>query len=73
MRLQALGGVVVACALVAAVVFGGVAVHELGYASDHPHAYGPAKVIAWTACAGGLLALAVALAGWALIRSGDDR
>jgi hypothetical protein len=42
----ALGGVL-ALALLALVLFTGVAIHELSYASDHPYAYGPAKVIAW--------------------------
>jgi hypothetical protein len=45
----------------AMVGFVGVAVHEFGYAGAHPYAYGPAKVIAWAACAGAVLALAVAL------------
>jgi hypothetical protein len=57
-----------ALALVAAVVFVGVAVHELNYASDHPYAYGPAKVIAWGAVAGGLLGVAMGLVGYALTR-----
>jgi hypothetical protein len=66
----AVGGFVLALAAVAAVVFVGVAVHELDYASDHPHAYGPAKVIAWAGASGAALAGAVALIGWALIRDG---
>ncbi len=64
-----LGGAVVALAVVAAVVFIGVAVHELNYASGHPYAYGPAKVIAWGAGAGALLSVAVAIVGYALTRS----
>jgi hypothetical protein len=57
----ALAGAVVALAVVAAIVFAGVAVHELGYAADHPFQYGPAKVIAVCAGAGALLSVAVAL------------
>jgi len=45
-----------------------VAVHEFSYASDHPHAYGPAKVIAWTGIAGAALGLAVLLIGYILAR-----
>lgn len=62
---HALGGVVVALAVVAAIGFVVVAVHEFNYASGHPYAYGPAKVIAWGALAGAVLAIAVALAGYA--------
>ena len=39
-------GVVIALAGVACLVFAGVALHELTYVSNHPYAYGPAKVIA---------------------------
>lgn len=67
----ALFGAVAAVALIAAVVFAGVGIHELSYASDHPYAYGPAKVIAWGAGAGALLALTVAgLAACLLRRDG---
>jgi hypothetical protein len=66
----AVGGFVLALAAVAAVVFIGVAVHELNYAGDHPYAYGPAKVIAWAAAGGAALSVAVALIGWALARDG---
>ena len=55
------GGVVVALSCVACLVFIGVAVHELNYASDHPFRYGPAKVIASAAGAGALLSAAVAI------------
>lgn len=72
MNRQALGGVIVALALVAAIGFGVVAMHEFNYASDHAYAYGPAKVIAWGALTGALLAIAVALAGYALTREGRD-
>ena len=62
-------GAVAAIGVLAALVFAGVGVHELSYASDHPHAYGPAKVIAWGAGAGALLALAVAGLARTLLRS----
>jgi hypothetical protein len=48
-------GAIVALALVSAIVFVGVALHEIAYASDHPYQYGPAHVIAWGAGAGALL------------------
>jgi hypothetical protein len=54
-------GAALALSIVAMLVFVGVAIHEFGYASAHPYAYGPAKVIAWAAVAGATLALAVAL------------
>jgi hypothetical protein len=59
---------VVALAAVAAVVFAGVAVHELNYAADHPFAYGPAKVIAWASGAGALLSVAVAMLAFSVAR-----
>jgi hypothetical protein len=61
-------GAAVALALVAALVFAGVAVNELSYASAHPYAYGPAKVIATAAGAGALLSLAVALLAYSVLR-----
>lgn len=64
---MALGGAAVLAA-VAVVVFCGVAVHEVSYASDHPYRYGPAMVIAWGAGAGALVSLASILLCWALIR-----
>jgi hypothetical protein len=73
MTRTALGGAVIALALVAAVGFIGVAVHEFNYASDHPYAYGPAKVIAWGGCAGALLCAAVGLVGFALTRPLEGR
>jgi hypothetical protein len=63
-------GVVTALSVIAFVVFAGVAVHELQYASGHPFAYGPAKVIAVAAAAGALLSAAVAVLGRALLRAG---
>lgn len=54
-------GAALALSLIALVVFVGVIVHELQFAADHPYRYGPAKVIAWAAGGGGLLALALAL------------
>jgi hypothetical protein len=65
---SALGGAVIALAVVAAIVFVGVTVNELSYASGHPYAYGPAKVIAWGAGAGAVLSVAVAALGYALTR-----
>ena len=72
MRTSAIFGAVVALAAVAAVVLVAVAVHELDYASDHPYQYGPAKVIAWGAGAGALLALAVGLLAGALLRQSQS-
>ena len=61
-------GAVFALAAVAAAIFVGVAIHELNYASAHAYAYGPAKVIAWAAAGGAVLAAAVALLAWAQLR-----
>jgi hypothetical protein len=63
-----LGGVIMALSVVAAAICAYVAIHQLTYASDHPYAYGPAKVIAWGGGAGIVLALAVGLVGYALTR-----
>ena len=68
MNRGAIGGAAIALAVLAAVVFAGVGIHELSYASDHPHAYGPAKVIAWGAGAGVLLSVAVGLLTYAMTR-----
>lgn len=59
--------VIIALAALAGVTFVGVGIHELDYASSHPHAYGPAKVIAWSAFAGAALAFAVALLAFAFL------
>jgi hypothetical protein len=67
-RIGTLLGAVMALAAVACVVFLGVLVDELKYASDHPYAYGPAKVIAWGAGAGAVLAFAVGLLAYSLTR-----
>jgi hypothetical protein len=67
-----LGSTVVALAVVAAVGSIAVAVHEFDYASGHPYAYGPAKVIAWGALAGAVLGVAVALVGFALARDSEQ-
>jgi hypothetical protein len=64
-----IGGLVVATAAFATIVFAGVAIHELNYASVHPYAYGPAKVIAWAGGAGALLSIAVGALGFTLTRS----
>jgi hypothetical protein len=61
-----------ALAAVAAIVLIGVAVHEIDYASDHPDRYGPAKVIAWAAGAGALLAIAVGVLAGALLRESQS-
>ena len=60
-----------ALAAVAAVVFVGVTIDELSYASNHPYAYGPAKVIAWGAGAGAVLSVAVGLLAFSLTRDGS--
>ena len=59
--------VVIALAALGGVTFVGVGIHELDYASSHPHAYGPAKVIAWGAFAGAALAFAVTLLAFAFL------
>jgi hypothetical protein len=68
----AIVGAVVALAFIAAVVFVGVALHELDYAGSHPHAYGPAKVIAWGAGGGAVLAVAVLLLAFCFLRRQYD-
>jgi hypothetical protein len=68
-RTPLLLGMVITLAAVAAVIFVGVVVTELNYASDHPYAYGPAHVIAWAAGAGAGLCLAVGLLALAMQRS----
>jgi hypothetical protein len=62
-------GVVTALSVIAFVVFAGVAVHELQYASGHPFAYGPAKVIAVACGAGALLSASVAVLTRAFLRA----
>ena len=66
-------GAVIALAAVAAIIFVGVAVHEINYANDHPHQYGPAHVIAWAAGAGAVLAAAVGALAAALLRMNASR
>jgi hypothetical protein len=66
MRHSTLGGAVIVVAIVAACIFGGVAVREFNYASGHPYAYGPAKVIAWGGVAGVVVSVGVGLLGYAL-------
>jgi hypothetical protein len=68
MSRASLGGAVIVFSAVAAVIFAGVAVHELSCASGHPYAFGPAKVIAWGGAAGALPALAVNGLAVALLR-----
>jgi hypothetical protein len=72
MSRPALGGAIVALAVIAIAGFAYVAIHEFTYASDHPYAYGPAKVIAWGAVASGVLGVAVGLVGYALTRQTSD-
>jgi hypothetical protein len=72
MNRSTLVGAVMALAVVSAIVFFGVAGHELNYANAHPYAYGPAKVIAWGAAAGGLLSIAVGILGYALRVSWEE-
>jgi hypothetical protein len=43
-----------------------VAIHAFDYASGHPYAYGPAKVIAWGGVAGVVVSIGVGLLGYAL-------
>jgi hypothetical protein len=66
-------GAIVALALASAIVFVGVALHEIAYASDHPYQYGPAHVIAWGAGAGALLSASLCLLAFALMRSSEQR
>ena len=61
-------GAAIALAGVAIVVLVGVMLHELDYASTHPFRYGPAKVIAWTAGGGALIAAAVTLLAFGVLR-----
>ena len=58
---RSLMAVAATCAFISAVVFVYVLIHELDYAGAHPHAYGPANIIAAAAGAGALLSIAVAL------------
>ena len=69
---QTIGGVVIALAACAAVGFAWIAADEFSYASNHPYAYGPAKVIAWGGVAGAALAVAVGLLAAAFLRSLDE-
>lgn len=60
MNIATITGSVIALAFAASVGFGVIAVHEFSYATNHPFQYGPAKVIAWGAVCGVVLAIAVA-------------
>ncbi|HMM49794.1 MAG TPA: hypothetical protein PKE32_09335 [Miltoncostaeaceae bacterium] len=73
MNRSALLGAVIALAAVACLLFFSVMVQELNYAADHPFRYGPAKIIATAGGAGALLALAVAVLAWVLLRAERDR
>lgn len=57
--------------VLALTMFAGEAIHELHYASDHPGAYGPAKVIALACSAGAVLSLAAGIALLAFTPSGE--
>ena len=57
--MKVFAGLALAFSAVALAISVGVVITELQYVSDHPYRYGPAKVIAWTAGAGGLISLAV--------------
>jgi hypothetical protein len=46
-------------AVVAGVIFAGTGLNELTYVSNRPHAYGPARVIAWACGAALLVSIAV--------------
>lgn len=74
MTAKVIGKVVVVMAMASAVGFLAVAIHEFDYANSHPFAYGPAKVIAWGALSGAVLALGVALLGYLVTKKdwGDD-
>lgn len=72
MRTPAVFGAVIALAAVSALALIGVAVHEITYASDHPHQYGPAKVIAWAAGASALLGIAVGLLAAAILHQSQS-
>ena len=72
MSRSALSGAVIALAVVAGLVFAGVAVHELNYASNHAHAYGPAKIIAWAGAGGVILCVSVGLLGVGLMRADEQ-
>lgn len=67
--MKSLFGAVGVLAVVAFLVFAGVAVDELSYASSHPYRYGPAKVIASAAAGGAVLAVALALLAVGLSRA----
>ena len=73
MTRRAVAGAVIALAALAGLGLVVVAVHEFDYASSHPYAFGPAKVIAWAAIAGVVLAVAIGLIGFALMREPDRR
>lgn len=68
---SAIRATVLVLIVLALTVFAGEAVHELHYASDHPGAYGPARVIALACAAGAVLSLAAAIALLALTPSGE--
>ena len=67
-----LGKIILGMSTASGIGFLIIALHELDYANSHPFADGPAKVIAWCALAGAVLAIAVALVGYALVQMGRE-
>lgn len=65
-------GAAVALGVIAFLVFVGVGITELNYASDHSYAYGPAKIIAWAAGGGAVLAAAVVLIALSAVGKSHD-
>ncbi len=63
MSVATISAAVIALSLAALVTFVGVAITEFTYAAEHPHAYGPARVIAWGGVGGALVSAAVSLLG----------
>ncbi len=69
---SAVAGAIIVLGVIATFIFAGVAITEIDYVNDHPYRYGPAKVIAWAAGGGLVLALALVLVGVALLRGGRE-
>jgi hypothetical protein len=68
MKSGTLVGAVIAFASVACIIFIVVVIEEATYASNHPYAYGPARIIAWGAGAGALLSVGVGLLAYSRLR-----
>ena len=69
---SAITGFVLALALVAALIFAVVAVHEFNYHSAHPYGSGPSLEIAWGGVAGVLLSIAVGAIGLLVARESSE-